>query len=147
MPLQDLFGSLDNLAGGALSDALSKAAESTSLDETLGNALSEFQDIAGNARRIKRLARKKAISGAQDTISGVADSAAGDFVGAAEELSSGAEGFAQEAVTGFEDVAHGSVDQVQEGLNGEIDGLQGNVSDITDAIPGVGDLLGGLFNR
>lgn len=24
MPLQDLFGSLDNLAGGALSDALSK---------------------------------------------------------------------------------------------------------------------------
>ena len=34
MPLQDLFGSLDNLAGGALSDALSKAAESTSLDET-----------------------------------------------------------------------------------------------------------------
>ena len=46
MPLQDLFGSLDNLAGGALSDALSKAAESTSLDETLGNALSEFQDLA-----------------------------------------------------------------------------------------------------
>ena len=45
MPLQDLFGSLDNLAGGALSDALSKAAESTSLDETLGNALSGFQDM------------------------------------------------------------------------------------------------------
>ena len=52
MPLQDLFGSLDNLAGGALSDALSKAAESTSLDETLGNALSEFQDIAGNAEEL-----------------------------------------------------------------------------------------------
>ena len=52
MPLQDLFGSLDNLAGGALSDALSKAAESTSLDETLGNALSESQDIAGNAEEL-----------------------------------------------------------------------------------------------
>ena len=109
MPLQDLFGSLDNLAGGALSDALSKAAESTSLDETLGNALSEFQDIAGNAEELSAGA-EEAISGAQDTISGVADSAAGDFVGAAEELSSGAEGFAQEAVTGFEDVAQGSVE-------------------------------------
>lgn len=146
MPLQDLLGSLDNLAGGALSDALSKAAESTSLDETLGNALSGFQDIAGNAEELSAGA-EEAISGAQDAFSGVADSAAGDFVGVAEELSSGAEGFAQEAVTGFEDVAQGSVDQVQEGLNGVIDGFQGNVSDITDAIPDVGDLLGGLFNR
>ena len=49
MPLQDLFGSLDNLTGGSLSDALSNATDVAS------NAGDVFSNLGSNPADIAQL--------------------------------------------------------------------------------------------